>query len=302
MNPGTLVRHSVWGLGKVIEAPLPYLLVHFSSLGTDPAGPRRKLQAHAPQLSVADVQSDPVLDAVPLTAHPAKGAKARVARPKAPPKPLQHSFEQALDWFRTTVPGGFRQEKFVATELKDKRLASQEWTFYFGGGKAQAMLDAGDAAAITEGLTKLFQATKLPAPFETLAAREGLKDGEAATRLLRAVLAFVERPDVASFTALADSVGSLPAKGEGARVLTWPNVTLLPFLADPSRFLVLKPTIAQRMARRMGFALAYSVPPTWATYESMQAMGAQLLARLAADGAEDFIDVHAFLWVTRELE
>jgi hypothetical protein len=178
MTPGTLVRHRAWGLGKVIESPLPYLIIHFPSLASDPAGPRRKLQAQAPQLSVSEVQSDPELDQVPLVSHTAKSGKPRTPRPKTPPKPLQHGFEQALAWFRSTVPGGFRDEKFVTAELKDKRLAQQEWTFYFGNGKAQALLDANDTAAITEGLTKLFQATKLPAPFEVMAAREGLKDGD----------------------------------------------------------------------------------------------------------------------------
>ena len=292
----------MWGLGKVVESPLPHVIIHFSSLTGDPGGPRRKLQALAPQLSVSDVQSDPDLDQVSLITHTAKSGKPRTPRPKAAPKPLQHSFDQALAWFRTTVSGGFRDEKFVTTELKDKRLAQQEWTFYFGNGKAQALLDAGDTAAITEGLTKLFQATKIPAPFEVMAAREGLKDGAAASRLLRSVVDFVERPDAASFGALAEAVGALPAPGEGVRVLTWPNVTLLPFLADPKRFMVLKPTVAQRMARRMGFALAYSVPPAWPAYESMQAMSALLLQQLAATSAEDFIDVHAFTWVTRDLE
>jgi hypothetical protein len=302
MNPGTLVRHRVWGLGKVIEAPLPHLIIHFTSLATDPAGPRRKLQALAPQLSLSDVQSDPELDQVSLVTHTAKSGKPRAPRPKAVPKPLQHSFDQALAWFKTTVPGGFRDEKFVADELKDKRLATQEWALYFGNGKGEALLAANDTAAISDGLTRLFQATKIPAPFETMAAREGFKNGEAASRVLRSVLDYVEKPDAASFAALVESIKSLPVPGDGARVLTWPNVTLLPFLADPKRFMVLKPTVAQRMARRMGFALAYAVPPAWPCYESMQAMSTSLLEKLAADGAQDFIDVHAFTWVTRDLE
>lgn len=302
MNPGTLVKHSVWGLGKVVEAPLPHLVIHFSSLTRDPGGPKRKLQAHAPQLSVSDVQSDPELDAVSLTSHSAKSGKPRTARPKALPKPLVNSIEQAITWFKTTFAGGFRDEGFIKDELRDKRGAHQDWDLAFGNGKAQAMLDANDGAAIGAGLTKLFQATKIPAPFETLAARDGLKDPEAATRLLRAVLDYVDRPDAVSFASLVDAVGKLPAPGDGARVLTWPNVTLLPFLADPTRFMVLKPTIARKMARRMNFELAYAVPPAWPAYDSMQNMSSRLLQQLSADGAEDFIDVQSFMWVTRDLD
>jgi hypothetical protein len=302
MVPGTLVRHTVWGLGKVVEAPLPHLVIYFSSLTRDPGGPKRKLQAHAAQLAVAEVQSDPELDGVSLTTHVAKSTKARTPRPKAVPPPLQHSLDQAIAWFRTTFPGGFRDERFIRDEVKDKRLAQQEWTLYFGNGKAQALLAAGDTGALTDGLTRLFQATKIPAPFEIMAVRDGLKDGPAAERLMRSLLAFVEQPDGTSFKALAESVAGLPAAGDAARVLTWPNVTLLPFLADPKRFMVLKPTVARRVARRMGFDLSYSVPPAWPAYESLQAMAGLLLKRLEAEGAEDFIDVQSFIFVTRELE
>lgn len=96
-----------------------------------------------------------------------------------------------------------------------------------------------------------------------MAANDGLKDGMAAARLLKAVLGFVSVPDARSFTSLVDAVSKLPAPSHGSKVLTWPNVTIIPFLADPTRFMVLKPTIAKRIARRLGFNLVYSSPPTW---------------------------------------
>lgn len=301
MTPGTLVKHTVWGLGKVIEAPLPYLVIHFSSLAGHPDGPRRKLQAHAPQISVSDVQSDPELDAVSLTPPKAPG-KPRAPRPKAAPKPLQNSIEQAIEWFKAQFPGGFSDEGLVKRELQSRRTAQKEWGFYFGDGKAQALLDANDTHAITDGLTKLYQGTDIPAPFEKMAVREGLKDADAAKRLLSAVLAFVNAPDSSTFTGLSDAISSLPSTSDSARVLTWPNLTLLPFLADPSRFMVLKPTHSQKMARRMGFDLLYSTPPTWAGFESCQKMSLQLKQQLAPLGASDFIDVQAFVTVTRDLE
>jgi hypothetical protein len=302
MTPGTLVRHTTWGLGKVIESPLPYVVIHFSSLARDPNGPRRKLQALATQLSVADVQSDTELDAVSLVSATARLSKPRAAKPKAPPAPLQHSLDQAIEWFRTTYPGGFQNPALVKEELNYKRAAHQNWLLQFGHGKAQALVDAGDTAAISNGLRDLFSATNIPAAFEIMAARDGLKDGAAATRLLTTILAFLDSPDPASFADLSEAVASLPASGEGARVLTWPNVTILPFLADPTRFMVLKPMAAKRIGRRMGFDLAYSPAPTWAVFDSSQQMSARLLEHLRPLGAEDFIDVQSFVWVTRGLD
>ena len=63
-------------------------------------------------------------------------------------------------------------------------------------------------------------------------------------------------------------MAQLPA--DGGKVLTWPNVTLLPFLADPTRFMVLKPSSTESMAARMNFDLRYQTVPNWSTYEAMQ--------------------------------
>jgi hypothetical protein len=97
------------------------------------------------------------------------------------------------------------------------------------------------------------------------------------------------------------AVASLPAPADGSRVLTWPNVTILPFLADPTRFIVVKPQITRRMARRVGVDILYSSGPTWHCYEAVLRMSEGLLDRLRDLGAEDYIDVQSFMWVTKDL-
>lgn len=72
--------------------------------------------------------------------------------------------------------------------------------------------------------------------------------------------------------------------------------------ANPKRFMVLKPSITKRKARRINFDLLYSSSPTWHAYEALQRMNTLLLERLAPLGARDFIDVQSFIWVTQELE
>ncbi len=62
---GTLVEHTVWGRGKVVEVSSSHVVVHFPSLAASEQGPRRKLQLTAEQLSVSAVQSDPALDGSP---------------------------------------------------------------------------------------------------------------------------------------------------------------------------------------------------------------------------------------------
>jgi hypothetical protein len=134
-----------------------------------------------------------------------------------------------------------------------------------------------------------------------MAANDGLKDRPAAGRLLAALLSFTELPNADTFAALTNAVGSLPAPAKGSRVLTWPNLTILPFIADPTRFMVLKPEISQRIAARMRFDLLYSSTPSWHCYNALLEMSKLLLNDLRPLGAKDYIDVQSFIWVTQEL-
>jgi hypothetical protein len=65
--------------------------------------------------------------------------------------------------------------------------------------------------------------------------------------------------------------------------------------------MVLKPENSRLMAARMGFDLFYTPSPTWRCYEALQRMSAALLKELAPLKAKDYLDVQAFMWVTREL-
>lgn len=299
---GTLVEHPLWGRGKTVEVRSPNVVVHFYSLVGSEQGPRRRLQLATAQLTLAAVQSDPALDRVavgPSRPRKPKPVAAGPARAHAqPPRPL----EFAIEGFRKEYPGLFRDPKLAKAELSHKREAHERFVELFGHGRGRELLERGALSEISAGLVVLFQATDIPHRFEKLAATNGLKDGPAAGRLLAAALDFVDAPAAETFQSLTDAIANLPAPSKGSRVLTWPNVTLLPFLADPSRLMVLKPAIVQQTAARMGFDLLYSATPRWQCYEALQRMAAQLLESLRALGAADLVDVQAFMWVTRGLE
>ena len=85
----------------------------------------------------------------------------------------------------------------------------------------------------------------------------------------------------------AEAVSQLPA--DGGKVLTWPNITLLPFLADPKRFIALKPTNTEVIAARMNFDLRYTATPNWPTFDAMQRMSQFLLQRLQPTGRQGHV-------------
>ena len=291
---GILVEHTVWRRGKVIEILSPYAIIHFPALATSPQGPQRKLREDAPQLTKSSVQSDPELDGV----ETGPGKPKKVSKRKV--KDLQNLLDEAVQWFEQTYPAKFADEKFLDADMRNKRAAQETFAANFAEGRGAAMVDAGQHAEIASALDGIFRATNILSPFEVKAVHKALVKGdESATKVLGYTLAFVATPNHPTFKAMAEAVSQLPA--DGGKVHTWPIVTLLPFLADPTKFLALKPTNTELIAARMAFDLKYDSTPNWETYDHTLRMAAQLLGRLAPLGAKDLIDVQQFMVVTKDL-
>ena len=290
---GSLVDHALWGRGKILALREPNAEAFFPSLALDRGGSTRVVRMTS--LSLSEWQSDPRLDHVGIKAT---GGKGKVRRPVKRP---DHDLDQAIAWFVAEYPGKFEDERFVKDEIAHKRDAHTLFVDRLGNGGGQDLLTAGNGAEIGTLLYALYHQTSIPSRFEILAAHDGLKDPAAASRLLESLLGMLESPGADTFQRLTKAVAALPMPAEGSKVLTWPNVTILPFLADPDRFIVTKPEITKHAAARMGLDLMYTTAVTWDTYDRVLEMSRRLLESLAPLGAKDFIDVQSFVWVTRKL-
>jgi hypothetical protein len=292
---GVLVEHTVWRRGKVIEIVSPYAIIHFPALADSPQGPQRKLREDAPQLTKASVQTDPELDGIETgPAKPKKISKRKV-------KDLQNMLDESVQWFEQNYPAKFADDKFTDSDLRNKRAAADVFQMNFGEGRAAAMVDQGKHAEIATTLDGIYRATNVLSPFEVKAVHKAfVKGDESATKVLALTLAFLANPGQHTFKVMAEAVSQLPA--DGGKVHTWPIVTLLPFLADPKRFIALKPTNTELMAARMGTNLKYDTTPNWETYDAFLRMSNSLLDRLKPLGAKDMIDVQQFMWVTKDLD
>jgi hypothetical protein len=80
-------------------------------------------------------------------------------------------------------------------------------------------------------------------------------------------------------------------------VVTWPVLTLLPFIARPTDHMFLKPSVTQVAAAAIGFDLQYRPEPNWLTYKRLIQMSERLMTVLRPHGARDLIDVQSFIWV-----
>ena len=291
---GVLVEHTVWRRGKVIEILSPYAIIHFPALANSPQGPQRKLREDAPQLTKASVQTDPELDGI----ETGPGKPKKVSKRKV--KDLQNDLDAAVQWFEANFPAKFADEKFIDADMRNKRAAQETFAANFAEGRGAAMVDEGKHAEIASALDGISRATNILSPFEVKAVKKAFaKADEASTKVLGTTLAFVASPGQPTFKAMAEAVSQLPA--DGGKVNTWPIVTLLPFLADPKRFIALKPTNTELIAARMAYDLKYDSTPNWETYDYTLRMAAQLLNRLAPLGAKDMIDVQQFMVVTKDL-
>jgi len=141
-------------VAKVIEIISPYAIIHFPTLANSPQGPQRKLREDAAQLTKSSVQSDPELDHVETgPAKPKKAAKRKV-------KDLANGIDEAVAWFEQTYPGKFGDEKFIDSDLRNKRSAAEVFHVNFGEGRGGAMVDQGKHAEIASTLDGIFRAIK----------------------------------------------------------------------------------------------------------------------------------------------
>lgn len=297
LQVGELVEHAVWGRGKVLAVDHQNADVYFPSQAGTERGPEAKVRLQ--MLTRSDVQSDPAIDAIDF--KPVAGGKVKASAPR-PRKRPEHDLEQAIEWFRKEYPGLFGDEKLAKDELTHKREAHGLYVDRLGEGRGRQLMAEANGAEAGQVLDAIWRHTHIPSRFEITAAHDGLKDAGAALGLLEALLDFLDAPGADAFARLSGAVAALPAPAAGSRVHTWPNVTILPFLADPSRFIVTKPEITKKVAARMGRDLLHSTAVKWDTYARVLDMSRALQETLEPLGARDYIDVQSFVWVTRGLQ
>jgi hypothetical protein len=97
------------------------------------------------------------------------------------------------------------------------------------------------------------------------------------------------------FAAWRDVVAGLPRRQ--TRVLTWPVLTVFPFIAQPKVHLYLKPTVTRVAARAYGYDFAYRSAPNWDTYRSLLEFGARVRRDTRDLRPRDQIDIQSFIWV-----
>lgn len=289
---GVLVRHPKkpeWGLGKVLACTANSATISFKNDSAD----HRTLLLHRVSLEVSDQQSDEMLDRLPPFVNGAFATKEK-----------RVTIEDGIRRFKAEFPLGFEDPAYLEPDTGERAYkvrAHERWVAEFGDGRGEDLLASGKLDELREAVQSITTKDQmnLLSPYEAMALRDGLAGSDtAAADYFKSLFAFVSAgPDQKLFNTLASSVEGLPVQEGRARVATWPVQTLLPYLADPTRFMFLKPEPTRACADRLRFDLLYDSALNWTTYERLMTMGKLLLSELRPLGARDFIDVQSFMWV-----
>lgn len=81
-----------------------------------------------------------------------------------------------------------------------------------------------------------------------------------------------------------------------SRVLSWPVLTFFPFIAQPSKHIIMKPSAMRAAAAELGYDLEYSSKPNYKTYENLMTLADMCGEYIADLHPKDYHDLQSFLW------
>ena len=199
--------------------------------------------------------------------------------------------------FRRYFPGGFYDPLYEDWERNYKWEAHQRWDASLGFKTFRNLLKAGEYAEIAHRVVSIESRTNLLFSFEKMALRDAVKTPSGAQAFSRGLYDYLHGSGIMEkrFEKWCHVVGKLPRRQ--TRVLTWPVVTVMGFLAQPKVHFFLKPTVTRLAAERYGFPLLYQSRPSWETYASVLAFARTVQRDLREMRPRDMIDIQSFLWV-----
>ena len=199
--------------------------------------------------------------------------------------------------FLRYFPGGFQDETYLYWERNYKWEAHQRWEELLGREQLRALLKDGEHVEIARRATSIEARTNLLFSFEKMALRDAVKSPVGASAFAEGLwdLLYGRGTDQARFERWIACVGSLPRRQ--TRVLTWPVVTVIGFIAQPERHIFLKPNVTRVAAKAYGFDFQYVSRPNWDTYQSLIAFAEKVRRDQRDLKPRDMIDLQGFIWV-----
>ncbi len=289
---GSLVRHVSLGVGKVVAVEPTAVHVFF------PQSEKRYAAKLRWPAASAFLTRDGVEPDAWLTGLTSFALDHQTGRYALAANFVSHA--DAVAEFLKLHPGGFADSTYVGDgpgkgeRASRWRAATSEWTEVFGGGQGDRLLADGELREVVRRALRVGRrVSDVPGAVDPEVLEEALEPEDVVSAFFRALFGLLSVPSPArarfeKLFAAADALGVEPD-------LVWPMATLFPFVADPSRHMVLLPKLACGAAARLGCDLRYKPAPNWTTYNALRGFSGQLLDKLRSHGARDLVDVEVFL-------
>lgn len=230
----------------------------------------------------------------PLVGRRGRGRTNGVtATPRRPSPGARRARAKFLHYF----PKGFYDPEYQDLERNYKWQAHQRWQTMLGVAEYRKLLHAGKYGEIAARAVAIEARTNLLFSFEKMALRDAVKSPIGARAFARGLYDFLHGPSDLEmrFERWCAVVAGLPRRQ--TRVLTWPVVTVMGFIAQPETHFFLKPTVTRKAADQYGRPLPYQSRPSWATYSSLLAFARTVRRDLRDLRPRDMIDIQSFLWI-----
>jgi hypothetical protein len=201
-------------------------------------------------------------------------------------------------------PQSFRDERYIAWERTYKWESHKLWCKLLNREDYGTLLRRGDFEEIAKRALQVEAGTKPPFlfSFEKMALRDALRTSHGARLFSEGLfnLLYERGPLKDRFVQWIMHVAELPRKQ--SRVLSWPILTFFPFIAQPAKYMILKPTAMNNAAEALGYDFDYSSKPSYGTYQSLLDFANLVKEEISDLKPKDYHDVQTFLWVIGSAE
>ncbi|MBX9690184.1 MAG: hypothetical protein K2X27_25960, partial [Candidatus Obscuribacterales bacterium] len=194
-------------------------------------------------------------------------------------------------------PKAFSDQRYLDWEHDYKWEAHKLFTKLLSKEEFKALLRSRDYSVIASRALKIESKTSFLFSFEKMALKDALAVPEGAATFAEGLyeLLYESGDSKSKFVKWIMAVAELPRKK--SRVLSWPVLTFFPYIAQPKKHMIMKPTAMIKAAKELSYDLEYSSKPSYSTYERLMHL-ADLTGEAIADlNPKNYHDLQTFLWI-----
>lgn len=201
--------------------------------------------------------------------------------------------------FLRFFPKAFKDQRYLEWEHNYKWYSHRLWGELLGKQEFGSLMGAREYPEIASRALRVEQKTVPPFlfSFEKMAMRDALRTTDGARTFSEGLFELLHGSGNKRqrFIQWIVAVGDLPRKQ--SRVLSWPNLTFFPFIAQPTKHIIMKPSAMRVAAEELGYDLEYSSKPSYTVYENLLHLADMVGNEIKDLEPKNYHDLQTFLYV-----